>query len=283
MTTRASKTALLVAGYRARASAKPDRICSDPWAAALSGDEGITLTKNYDRVYPAAEIYTAVRTAFIDREVEDALARGEKQVIILGAGMDTRAARFARPDVRFFEVDSPSSQEEKLTRVRNVHEYPVDAATYISCDFEKQDFVDRLIEGGFDANTPAFVVWEGVVCYLTEPAVRATLSRIADGLHPRSNVVFDYFTKDLVEGSSGRKEDEAIRDWLDNVGEPIIFGTNDILPLLYEVGFRSVRTLSFDEAALSLTGTYDRWRQFRFPRLAVAMKSNPALLKKLAR
>jgi hypothetical protein len=82
-------------------------------------------------------------------------------------------------------------------------------------------------------------------------------------------VVFDYLTKDLVEGRSKRAEDAQIRGWLDDIGEPIRYGTNDIIPLLYEEGFRGVRTLSFDEAALELTGTYDRARMFRFPRLAV--------------
>jgi methyltransferase (TIGR00027 family) len=273
VTSRASKTALLVAGYRARATSHPDHVCNDPWAAALAGDEGIELSRNYDRVYPGGEMYTAIRTAFIDREIESAIARGDRQIVILGAGMDTRAARFSRSGVRFFEVDSPSSQEEKLRRVRAAPGYPVHAAEYVACDFEKHDFVERLTANGFDTKAPAFIVWEGVVCYLSEEAVRATLHRIAEALHPQSTVVFDYFTKELVEGRSKRVEDEAIRAWLDDVGEPIRFGINDLTPLVYEEGFRGVRTLSFDEAALELTGTYDRARMFRFPRLALIKKA----------
>lgn len=273
MTTKASKTALLVAGYRARATAKPEHVCDDRWAAAFAGEEGIELGKNYDVVYPASEIYTAIRTAFIDRETIRALDSGVRQVVILGAGFDSRAARLARSGVQFFEVDSPSSQEEKLRRLRSIPDYPETAATYVACDFEKNDFVERLIEAGFDAGAPAFIVWEGVVCYLTEEAVRSTLRRISDALHPRTSVVFDYFTRDLVEGRSKRAEDALIRGWLDDIGEPIRFGINDILPFLFEEGFRGIHTCSFDEAALELTGTYDRARMFRFPRLAVISRA----------
>src|SRR5687767_12877029 len=103
-----SKTALLVAAYRARQTRRSDRICEDAWAAELAGPEGMDLAEKYDVVYPVSELYTAVRTAFIDSEVKAAIAGGMRQVVILGAGMDTRAARLASEGVRFFEVDSPS-------------------------------------------------------------------------------------------------------------------------------------------------------------------------------
>lgn len=248
-------------------------MCDDRWAAAFAGEEGIALSTNYDVVYPASELYTAIRTAFIDRQVTRALDAGVRQAVILGAGFDSRAARLARSGVRFFEVDSPSSQEEKLRRLRSIPDYPENAATYVACNFEKDDFVQRLVEEGFDPRAPAFIVWEGVVCYLTEEAVRATLRRICDALHPQTQVVFDYFTRDLVEGRSKRAEDARIRGWLDEIGEPIRFGINDILPFLFEEGFRAIHTSSFDEAALELTGTYDRARMFRFPRLAVISRA----------
>jgi len=270
-----SKTALMVAGYRARATARAGSICRDPYAAALAGEEGLELSRNYDRVYPIGELYTSVRTAFIDGEVIAAIRRGMQRIVILGAGMDTRAARLGHEGVRFYEVDGAASQDEKLRRLRSIADYPIDAATYVSCDFEREDFVERLTEKGFSTAEPAFIVWEGVVCYLTEAAVRATLQRIANACEPSTMVLFDYFSKKLTEGRSKRADDEAMREWLEGLGEPLRFGINDVLPLLYEEGFRHVRTLSFDEACLTLTGTYDRERMFRFPRLALASAAPP--------
>ena len=194
--------------------------------------------------------------------------------MILGAGLDTRAARLGRPGVRFFEVDHPESQSDKQDRLGRLEGYPTDAATYVSCDFEQDDFLDRLCAEGFDPNEPALFVWEGVTPYLTEPAIRAILDRVAS-CHARSVLVFDYINRKLAEGGRLRPSDERLRALVDEVGEPFVSGFNDVLPLLYGAGFRHVRTVSFDQACLSLTGTYERERLFRFQHFAVASRAAP--------
>jgi methyltransferase (TIGR00027 family) len=268
-----SKTALLVAGYRARATARPAPVCDDPWAEVLAGDEGATLTRDYDAVYPPMELWVAVRTAFIDARVRRATsALGARQVVVLGAGFDTRAARLAAPGVRFFEVDRQETQAEKLGRLGAAASYPIDAATYVACDFESQDFVTELGRAGFSVDAPALVVWEGVTPYLTEPAIRATLRRIASGLAKESVVVFDHLRRKIVAGEVKDEKDLASRDFVGDLGEPLRFGVDDVLPLLYEEGFRRVRTLNFDEACLAETGTYERERKFRFQGLAIASR-----------
>ncbi len=267
----ASRTAVLTAAYRARART----ICDDPWAGALAGEDGAALATRYDLVNPHAELYTAVRTAFLDGEVRSALARGVDQVAILGAGLDTRAARLRREGVRFFEVDRPETQAEKLERLRGLAGYPVAAATYVPCEFGRDDFVERLLAAGLSIERPALVVWEGVSFYLPEEVVRATLRRVATGLHAESVILFDYVEKKLAEGRSSRARDRELLGLLAELGEPFVFGTNDATPLLYEEGFRHVRTVSFDEACLTLTGTYDRERAFRFQHLALASRTPP--------
>jgi methyltransferase (TIGR00027 family) len=202
--------------------------------------------------------------------VKEAIAHGVAQVVILGAGLDTRAARLSAKGVRFFEVDHPASQAAKLDALRKLAGYPIDAATYVTCDFEREDFLDRLAGTGFDRARAAFFVWEGVVMYLTEPAVRATLVRVATGCAEQSAIVFDYLSKRFAEGRTKLDQDHQQRIFLDELGEPIIFGINDPVQLLFETGFRRVRVDSFDEACLELTGTYDRARLFRFAQLALA-------------
>lgn len=272
--TSASRTAVLTAALRAE---HPD-LCRDPWAAALSGQEGRALAGRYQAVNPHAGLYTAVRTAFIDDEVLSAIARGVDQVVLLGAGLDSRAARLARPGVRFFEVDRPASQADKLRRARAVPGYPLSAACHVPCELGRADFLEALAEaeGAFDAARPALIVWEGVSFYLTEAAVRATLRRVAEGCHPRTTIVFDYVEKKLVEGRSTRAEDNALLELLAGEGEPFLFGVNDPLPLLFQEGYRHVRTVSFDQACLSLTGTWERERAFRFQHMALASREAPA-------
>ena len=269
-----SRTALLVAGHRARLTTEGSPLCQDPWAAALAGDEGIALSRRIDVPQPQMKLWIAIRTAFLDRAIEKLMPRAT-QVVLLGAGLDTRAARLPRPGVRYFEVDAPASQRWKLERVGSLPGYPLEAATYASCDFEHHDFVERLASVGFDPDAPAVFVWEGVTYYLTEPAVRATLRRIAEACHPETTVLFDFVRRDIVNGELRHANDVKVRDIVANLNEPFRFGINDVLPLLYEEGFRRVRVTSFDEACLNLTGTYDRSRKFRFQLLAEASVTGP--------
>jgi len=271
----ASRTALWVAAYRARASSRPDPVCRDPWAAALAGPEGEALVAAMDATTPHMELWIAIRTALLDAEVDrwTTAAHDFEQVVLLGAGFDTRPARLARPGVRWFEVDHPGSQRAKRERLATLPGYPLDAATFVTCDFEHEDFLDRLTACGFDAAAPAVVLWEGVVPYLTEPAVRATLRRIASGMHPRTVLLFDHLMKRFVESPALPDKDVATRDFVKDLGEQLRFGTNDPLPMLYEEGFRHVRSVSFDEACLTLTGTYERARAFRFSRVVLASRT----------
>jgi methyltransferase (TIGR00027 family) len=270
----ASKTALMVAAYRARATRRVDALCSDRWANGMAGVIGLELSVAFDRHYPPMELWVALRTAYLDAHVAHLLATGTDQVVLLGAGFDTRASRLARPGARFFEVDHPLTQAEKRGRIAELRGYPADAAEMVACDFERgDDFVERLVAAGFDPGRPAAVLWEGVVAYLSEEAVRATLVRASARLHPDSPIYFDYLGKRMAQGDRIKAEDRALSDEVSRLGEPIRFGTNDPLPLLHECGYRHVRTVTFDQIALGLTGTYDRARMFRFQGICAASKS----------
>jgi methyltransferase (TIGR00027 family) len=270
--TQASRTAIMVAGYRARASARPSPICNDPWAAALAGAEGAELAEKFDKAFPHMELWMAVRTAYLDAQVQHWTAIFD-QVVVLGAGLDTRAARLAREGVRFFEVDHPATQAHKREQLAALEGYPLEAVTFAPCDFEKDDFLDSLVEVGFDTGAPALIVWEGVVPYLTEAAVRGTLRRIADGCEPRTVLLFDYLMKRMAHGVDLPEKDQQAREMVEGLGEPVQFGINEPVKLLYEQGFRHVRVTSFNEACLSFTGTYERSRAFRFQHLALASRT----------
>jgi methyltransferase (TIGR00027 family) len=271
----ASKTALMVAGYRALASARESPVCSDPWAAGLAGDEGVALAEKFSTSYRHMELWIAVRTGFIDEVLRHCVdAEGFSQVVILGAGFDSRAARLARPGLRFFEVDHPATQEDKRERLAALSDYPIEAATFAGCDFESEgDPIEALVKAGLDPEAPALVVWEGVTPYLSEEAVRTTARQIATGLHERSTLIFDYVNKKLVQDGKLPEADQQAKDQIRDMGEPMRWGTNNPLPLLFDSGFRHVRTVNFEEACLSLTQTYERERAFRFQSMAVASRA----------
>jgi methyltransferase (TIGR00027 family) len=283
-----STTATMVAAYRGRASARPDPVCSDPWALRLAGEDGVEVARRYDGAFPHMELWIALRTAFIDDRVRRAIRpEGEmSQVVVLGAGLDTRAARLGRPGdsgdrrapkVRFFEVDREETQTIKLARLATFSDYPKACATYVTCDFEREDFLERLVAEGFSTEEPAFFVWEGVTAYLSEAAVRATLRRIASGAHPRSVVVFDHLRRKIVSGDVKDPKDQESRTFVADLGEPLRFGIDYPLPLLYEEGFRRVRMVNFDEIGLEVTGSYERQRAFRFQGVVLGSRETKVL------
>jgi len=265
----------MVARFRALATERHPSLAPDPWAAALADDVAISDADRYIEAHPHSVLYLGLRTATFDDEVRRAVASGMTQVVILGAGLDTRAARLARSGVRFFEVDHPATQQDKREKLARVAGYPVEAATFVSCDFEREDFLERLANAGHHSDEPSMFVWEGVVYYLTEAAVRATCSRIAHACHPATRLACDLVGKRFARGEMRDPKDQRAYDLVSEMGEPIRFGTDDVLPLLVECGFRDVDVRSFDELALRYTGTYERERKMRFQSVAVASLTPP--------
>ena len=264
----------MVAAHRGRASAEPDAICNDPWALRLAGPEGEALSSRWDAHSPSMVLWMGLRTRYLDDCVTRALDRGVRQVVVLGAGLDTRAARLARDGVRFFEVDQPASQADKCERLSSFSDYPMDAATFVPCDFERDDFVKLLEAAGLDRGAPTCFVWEGVIYYLLEAAARSTLERLASEFDPRSLLLFDYLNTKMAKSSPRlRDEDRGMKGIIEELGEPIQFGIDDPTPLMAECGYRFLRTVSFDELALEYTGTYARERFFRFQAIALASAS----------
>jgi methyltransferase (TIGR00027 family) len=171
------------------------------------------------------------RTKHIDQSLQVGLANGVRQVVILGSGLDSRAYRMG-PDhkgVRFFEVDSPATQEDKKQRVIRLLGSLPRSVVYVPVDFETQTLEARLSEAGFQAGEPAFFVWEGVTMYLNAEAVDATLDYIGHGTAPGSSIIFDYIPTGVIDGTS--TEPPAVRarrlDMLKRFGEPYLFGVPD--------------------------------------------------------
>ena len=119
--------------------------------------------------------YLAARTSFFDRVVVRALDGGMRQVVIAGAGYDGRALRYAKPAVRWFEVDHPDTQRDKRERLDRLG---IDTAhiTFVSVDFTTDDVATAVAATGHDASVPALILCEGVAVYL-ERAVLETLLR----------------------------------------------------------------------------------------------------------
>lgn len=133
-----------------------------------------------------------VRSLAVDAEVTAALAPGVSQLVVLGAGFDSRAHRMtALGGVHVFEVDHPATQASKRLRAARLPR-TCRAITYVGCDFEKDVLGERLQAAGHRADLPTIWTWEGVTLYLHDEAIHQTLRAIFASSAEKSRLVFEY-------------------------------------------------------------------------------------------
>jgi methyltransferase (TIGR00027 family) len=164
-----------------------------------------------------------VRTKYIDTELKKSLDDGAEQVVILGAGLDSRAYRFTRELRRatVFEVDFPPTQEFKKNCVRGfLGELPANVA-FVPIDFSKQDLATVLAGAGCREDRKTFFIWEGVSMYIPQDAVDATLRFVATRSAPGSRIIFDYMLESSLKSP---RVANGIQKSLIAIGEPWIFG-----------------------------------------------------------
>jgi methyltransferase (TIGR00027 family) len=128
--------------------------------------------------------YLRARTRFFDVVVTTVLGRGCAQAVLGAAGYDGRALRYAKPGVRWFEVDHPATQEDKRARLRRLG-IGCDHVTFVAADFARDPVADLLVSAGLAAGLPTLFLLEGVAAYLEIPVLRALLGQLrsvaADG------------------------------------------------------------------------------------------------------
>jgi methyltransferase (TIGR00027 family) len=167
------------------------------------------------------------RTSFLDEALERHLADID-QLVVLGAGNDTRAYRLPPGTrVRCFEVDTRKTQTLKR-EVLGTAGVDTSRVTFVAADLMKKDWFEKLVKAGFEPDKPSFFLWEGVTMYLDREAVESTLRTVA-GTTCGSVVAFDYLTADTIESRSLFML--YARTALKLAGEPWRFGMESTPPV----------------------------------------------------
>ena len=163
------------------------------------------------------------RTRYIDEALQAALAQDLAQVVILGAGLDTRPYRLTGMQaIRVFELDLPAAQNEKKRRLESHFGRLPENSIFIPLDFDTQTLGEVLAGTAFDPAKPTIFLWEGVTQYLSEQAVQQTLAYVGKSA-PGSLLVFTYVLKSIIERRSDIPDANTM---LDTVAKsaPWIFG-----------------------------------------------------------
>ena len=161
--------------------------------------------------------YLAARTLFFDRVIVRTLDGGITQAVITGAGYDGRAFRYAKPGVRWFEVDHPATQNDKRERLERLG-IDSGAITYVAADFATDDVAASLLAAGLDVARATVFICEGVAVYLERSVLVALLRAIREVAAPRSRFAVSFsMTPDNPEAVARQ---EWFRRRVAAVGEP---------------------------------------------------------------
>lgn len=256
---RPSRTAIVAAGYRAaHQTCEGASIFSDPHALAILGSDGNAIVAVLSAAEPHGpmRIFMAARSRFAEDHIARAVARGVRQVVILGAGLDTFSIRnpHASAGLKVYEVDRPASQAWKRARLAEAGLTPPDTTSFVSINFETQELGPALTEVGVNLQAPVFFMWLGVVPYLTRDAIMATLKFIAT--LPGSEVVFDY-SEPLENFPPDRRQKlEELATRAAAIGEPWLsyFDPAELSNVLHTSGFDAIEDLGIPEITTRYLG-----------------------------
>ena len=189
--------------------------------------------------------FIVIRSRYTEDCLEEAIAAGCRQYVVLGAGLDSWALRNELPDGKVFELDQAATQEWKANRVRERLGNLPAQLVLLPIDFERQAIHEVLADSQYDREAQAFVSWLGTLYYLTRPAIEATFASLAQVCAPGSQIVLDYFLpKSGMSPADLRLFEELDRGGTER-GEPLqtLLDPPAMAGILKAAGFRVIEDL----------------------------------------
>ena len=178
---------------RAKEADRAHPLFADPYAGWFVHEAGQRMADAICAAFPPVEATIRYRTRYFNRWLEREVARGTRQVVTLGAGMDMRPHLYTSPGVTFYEVDQPEVLRYKHAVLA---QHGVTPCPSLSCNYLEVDLLRRLAGIGLDPGAPTLVLWEGNTMYLPAGALFPFLNRLAEGM-PSVVIVLDYVAADM--------------------------------------------------------------------------------------
>lgn len=216
-----------------------------------------------ERELPGVIANLLCRTRYMDDVMRDAVADGVEQVVILGAGFDTRPYRIAElSGVDVFEVDHPAVQSAKRVALARASIPVPGHVSLVPIDFESDDLPETLADAGFRPGARTLFIWEGVTQYISREAVEGTLDWVAESGGAGSRLVFSYVRDDVVAGSAATDAERQVmeraagggapwRTGFDPADVPVLLDSHG-LAVVEEVGGEEYRDRYLDPAGREL-------------------------------
>jgi methyltransferase (TIGR00027 family) len=204
-----------------------------------------------NKVAPGAYEFMIARTAFFDRIVEQALKENIEQLVLLGAGYDSRPYRFRKfiQNTKIFELDAQPTQQRKKECLQKAEISISEQISFVPINFETDNLKETLMEAGFSQEKKTLFIWEGVTYYLSAEAVDNMLAFVRSNSPSGTSISFDYASlSDKALNEDGAKE---LRKHLQSKysNEPTKFGiqAGRIETFLAKRGFEVIEHLTAAE------------------------------------
>jgi methyltransferase (TIGR00027 family) len=227
-------------------------------------DPAIRAWVMQNKIAPGAYEFMIARTAFFDRIVEQALKENIEQVVLLGAGYDSRPYRFGEfiQDTKIFELDAKPTQQRKKEYLQQAEISISEQISFVPINVETDNLRVTLTEAGFSQEKKALFVWEGVTYYLRAEVVDKMLAFVRSNPPSGSSIAFDYAS--LSEEALNEDGAKELRKHMQSrySNEPTKFGirTGKIEAFLAERGFEVIEHFTaadMNEMYLSIGGYSD--------------------------
>lgn len=253
-----SRTAELVAMHRALELRRPEneRICNDPYAAHFPSRAMIRRGESWiireifggfmiHFVFPGINGALVARVRYFDDYLKACIAGGLEQLVIWGAGYDSRAYRFdeIRKNVKTFEVDYPGTQERKKEKLKKIFGAVPGHVVYVPIYPDRERPDQLLYQNGYDRSLKTLFVLEGVSMYMPPDDIENLFSFIAGNSGRGSSVIFDTLDRRVVNGTGESREGKSLFLYLGLSGETLRFGIapGDIDDFLSNRGFSDIK------------------------------------------
>ena len=232
------KMALQIAGLRANETHLPEneRVLEDPYAEWFFPEAVRRMLQDparvkaerakYERIMPGVNGAIVARIRYIDECLLGLLGEGLQQLVIIGAGYDTRAYRIpgVGESLKVFEVDHPLTQETKMETIRQIFGELPDHVIYVPFVFGRDRLAEELRGHDYDPGLKTLFITEGLLMYIPETAVEAFLTFVAGASASGSILVADYFDRSVIEGTCPLPEALALKSFVEQEGSTLQFG-----------------------------------------------------------
>lgn len=227
------QTCLLIAAWRAREAEQIDPLFVDPVANIFITPAMEPWIEEVTQASVSTRHLISYRTRYFDDCLVSEMERGVKQVVLLGAGLDTRSLRLGHPSVSFYEIDQGEVLAYKKQQLEG-NGYTV-RSHLIEGDYIRDDLSALLKSRGFKADEETYFIWEGNTMYIPEEAILSFLNQLRTEVL-RFRISFDYLSEEMIQRNTGFEGAVNLVNGFAKMGAPWVTGFASIQRVAGQTG-----------------------------------------------